>query len=192
MMKVKFLAVATGLMLLGACVTATPYQAATEDQKGYANQQIENDRWQVSFSGNSLTDRKTVETYLLYRAAELTSQQGFDHFRVVTRVTDADRNLVATGFSYDPFFTGFGCNYRFYGRYGRLAGFRHPASFGYRSRFGYNDPFWGGSNVREIIRYEASAEIKMGRGEKPDDVAFFSASEVLQNLSPSIVLPEVS
>ena len=33
------------------------------------------DRWKVSFSGNSLTDRNTVETYLLYRAAELTDQQ---------------------------------------------------------------------------------------------------------------------
>ncbi|MCR9194047.1 MAG: hypothetical protein NXH88_04895, partial [Hyphomonas sp.] len=60
------------LAFLGACATATPYQAALEGQKGYANQQIESNRWQISFAGNSLTDRQTVETYLLYRAAELT------------------------------------------------------------------------------------------------------------------------
>ncbi|MEM7493756.1 MAG: hypothetical protein AAF296_10260 [Pseudomonadota bacterium] len=192
MVQKRTLAAIAGLMLLGACVTATPYQAASDGQKGYANQQIESNRWQVSFSGNSLTERKTVETYLLYRAAELTSQQGFDHFRVVTRETDAERSLIATGFSYDPFYSGFACNYRFYGRRGRLSSFHRRASFGYRSRFGYNDPFWGGYDVREIIRYEASAEIKMGRGPKPDDVAFFSASEVLQNLSPTIVRPEVS
>ena len=191
MTKTRILAAVAGLALLGACATATPYQAAIDGQKGYANQQIENNRWQVSFSGNSLPDRKTVETYLLYRAAELTDQQGFDHFRVVTRDTEADRSLVSTGFGYDPFYSGFACNYRFYGPRGRISAFRHPASFGYRSRFGYHDPFWGGYDVREIIRYEASAEIKMGRGAKPDDAAFFSASEVLQNLSPTILRPEV-
>jgi len=33
-------------------------------------------------------------------------------------------------------------------------------------------------------------EIVMHKGVKPDDVAFFSASEVLTNLAPTIVLPE--
>ena len=68
----------SALLLLGACATATPYQAATEELHGYENQKIERNRWQVSFGGNALTDRQTVETYLLYRAAELTLQQGFD------------------------------------------------------------------------------------------------------------------
>ncbi|MEL7232052.1 MAG: hypothetical protein AAGJ85_06030 [Pseudomonadota bacterium] len=191
MVQTRILAALAGLALIGACATATPYQAAVDGQKGFANQQIESDRWQVSFSGNSLTDRKTVETYLLYRAAELTNQQGFDHFHVVTRETETDRSVVPTGFGYDPFYSGFACNYRFYGRRGRLSSFRQSASFGYRSRFGYNDPFWGGYDYREIVRYDASAEIKMGHGPKPDDAAFFSASEVLQNLSPTIVRPEV-
>ena len=77
------------LALLGACATATPYQAAMDSSsRGYSEQQIENNRFRVQFSGNSLTDRKTVETYLLYRAAELTKLNGYDHFRVVHRDTD--------------------------------------------------------------------------------------------------------
>jgi hypothetical protein len=43
--------------------------------RGYSEQQIENNRFRVQFAGNSLTDRKTVETYLLYRAAELTKAE---------------------------------------------------------------------------------------------------------------------
>ena len=74
--------------LLGACTTATPYQPNISGQKvqgGYSEQQVEPDRFRVTFSGNSLTSRETVEGYLLYRAAELTVQQGYDWFEIVER-----------------------------------------------------------------------------------------------------------
>ena len=85
MSRIRFVSALAALAVLGACATATPYQAALDGQKGYANQQIESNRWQISFAGNSLTDRKTVETYLLYRAAELTDQEGYDYFQVIQR-----------------------------------------------------------------------------------------------------------
>jgi len=182
------------LAFLGACATATPYQAANDSSRGYENQQIETNRWQVSFGGNSLTNRETVETYLLYRAAELTRQEGFDHFRVVRRETDEDSRLVATGFSsaYSPFYSGFYCDYRFYGPRG--ATFRRSA-FGPGRLSRFHDPFgygFGAPDYREIVRYEATAEIIMGRGEKPEsDPEFFDASQVLQNLEARIVRPEV-
>jgi len=181
-----------GLMLLGACATATPYQPARDGQRGFADQQIEANRWQVSFAGNSLTDRRTVETYLLYRAAELTAQNGYDHFRVVQRDTDEDSTFVPTGFSRTPYYSGFYCNYAFYGPYGRYRASAFPGAHYYRP--GYYDPFgygFGAGDYREIVRYEARAEIIMGRGDKPaDDPAYFAAGEVLENLSTSIVRPE--
>ena len=182
-----------GLMLLGACATATPYQPANNNQRGFTDQQVETNRWQVGFSGNSLTDRRTVETYLLYRAAELTDREGFDYFRVVQRDTDASSTFIPTGFSHRPFYSGFYCNYAFYGPYGRLGrhpGFAHP---GFR-RAGFYDPFgygFGAADYREIVRYEATAEIIMGRGEKPDDnPAYFTADDVILNLSGQIIRPE--
>jgi len=187
------------LALVGACATATPYQAASSGQKGYLNQQIESDRWNISFAGNSLTDRKTVETYLLYRAAELTDLEGYDYFRVVRRETDENRRYLSSGFGgYDPFYSNFFCDYRFYGRSGRLAGYprswrAHRAGFyGSRRPFGFHDPFWNSSwDVREVVRYEATSEIVMGRGETPEDPSFFNADEVLMNLSGQIVRPDV-
>jgi len=177
-----------GLLLLGACATATPYQAASDSQRGFADQQIETNRWQVSFAGNSLTDRRTVETYLLYRAAELTDQAGFDHFRVVQRDTESNSTFIPSGFSRSPYYSGFYCDYRFFGPATR---FRNP---GFR-RSGFYDPFgsqFGAGDYREIIRYEAGAEIIMGRGEKPaDDPAYFTADDVLLNLAGSIQRPEV-
>ena len=181
-MKIKtFIPALAALALLGACATATPYQAASSGAKGYADQQIEQNRWMVSFSGNSLTDRQTVEMYLLYRAAELTVQNGYDHFRLVQRSTDAEQSYVPVGGAYSPYFSPY---YRYWGPRG------YPVP--YRSAWArYNDPFWGApAEYREVTRFEATAEILMGKGEKPDDPAFFNAEDVLMNLSGRVLRPQ--
>lgn len=195
MLNLKSIAGLAALAVLAACATATPYQAASVGDRGYTDQKIETNRFQVQFSGNSLTERKTVETYLLYRAAELTAQNGFDHFRVVTRDTEADSRVIPIGGTYSPFYDHFHCNYRFAGPYGALYRPSYPAFYpgrvhpAYRSA--YNDPFWGGmTEYREITSYEATAEIQMGTGTKPDDPAYFDASQVLENLSGQIILPD--
>ena len=182
------------LLCLGACATATPYQAATNSNGGYQDQQIESNRWAISFSGNSLTDRQTVETYLLYRAADLTSENGFDHFQIVTRQTDAQSSFISNSFS-TPFF------YNFYGRgahlgFGRTR-FRSVRSSAFRGRrfgtFGFQDPFLTSPSVfQEQVNYEATAEIVMRKGEKPDDADYFDAEDVLINLSNAIILPKTS
>ena len=194
-MKNLVFALAAGIVL-AACATATPYQPAVNSNGGYTNQQIENNRWALSFSGNSLTDRQTVESYLLYRAAELTKQNGFDHFQIVTRETDEQSRFISTGFS-SPFF------YNFYG-FGPHAGFGRSSfrrsgfsTFGRRGfnsfgRFGgFNDPFFGGpTTFSQRVNYEATAEIIMRSGPKPEDAEFFDAEQVLVNLSGTIVLPD--
>ncbi|WP_370372644.1 CC0125/CC1285 family lipoprotein [Henriciella pelagia] len=180
-----FIPAIAGVALLGACATATPYQAASPNDRGYSNQRIEQNRFIVSFSGNSLTDRQTVETYLLYRAAELTVQSGYDHFHMVRRATDADTSFVPVGGSYAPYYSHFSPYYRFYGPRERRIGYPH-----YWDRWGYYDPFWGApSEYREVTRFEASAEILMGNGPKPDDPAYFDASDVMANLGPTILRP---
>src|SRR3546814_2720956 len=68
-------------LMLFACATPTPYQPLGTRGTGasgcYASQQIEQNRFRVSFSGNQLTSRERVENYLLFRAAELTVQNGY-------------------------------------------------------------------------------------------------------------------
>lgn len=76
------------LLALVACATSpTPYQAASNGF-GYREQQLESNRYRVSFAGNSATSLNTVQDYALYRAAELTVASGHDYFRVVDRSTD--------------------------------------------------------------------------------------------------------
>ena len=80
------LVAALGLVLAACAGKPTPYQPA-QGGFGYSEQQTEENRYRVSFAGNSATSRQTVEDYLLYRAAELTVQTGHDWFQVVDRNT---------------------------------------------------------------------------------------------------------
>jgi len=161
--------------LLAACATPTPYQQAGQaggSVYGYTEQAIERDRYRITFAGNSLTQRETVETYLLYRAAELTRERGYNHFTVVQRATDEDTRTWGG----DPFYSRFYVDYRYY----------HPR-YGW---YGWHDPFWDDRRYHETTRYEATAEIVMGRRPSGDDANDFNAGEVLQNLGPDIVRPE--
>jgi hypothetical protein len=163
-------------VLLAACATPTPYQQAGQaggSVYGYSEQAIERDRYRITFSGNSITDRETVETYLLYRAAELTRERGYEHFTVVRRATDEETRRYDT----DPFYSRFYVDYRYF----------HPR----HGWYGWHDPFWNDRHYRESTRYEAVAEIVMGRSPSGNEANDFNASEVLRNLGPNIVRPEM-
>jgi len=183
-----------GGIAVASCATPTPYQPATNSgaaRGGYSDQRIDGDRFQVSFAGNSLTSRETVERYLLYRAAELTVQNGFDNFVLVSRDTETtSRTYVDRGFGGG----GFGGP-----RWGGGYGYWRPSWRWYRPSYGWRswDPFFGDPfydndfDVRTINRYEATAEIVVGKGPKPGgNLRAFDAREVIDRLGPTIQLPE--
>ncbi len=186
MMARSSIAITAAFTLIGAlagCATPTAYQptvAGHAAQGGYSEFRVEANRWRVTFAGNSLTSRETVETYLLFRSAELTAQQGFDWFSI------ADRSTQDKGYAYVESYgphLGWSPTWRFHRR-----GFRHRAF----------DPFFDDSfffpdrfDVRTVDRFEATAEIVMGHGAKPaSDPRAFDARQVIANLQPRIRYPE--
>jgi hypothetical protein len=182
--KVASAAAALTLLALAGCTTATPYQPVGTQGRasgGYSDLRIEDNRYRVTFSGNTMTSRETVETYLLYRAAELTQSQGYDWFVMADRGTEKKSRTTID----QPFSTG---PYGWWGPSWRYRG----AGFGWR---GWDpvrgDPFWDRQiDVRTVDRYEASAEIVMGRGPKPaNDPRAFDARQVLANLNARLVTP---
>lgn len=189
---------AVAALLVSACATPTPYQplgTSSTNGGGYSEQPLEQNRFNVSFRGNSLTDRRTVETYLLYRAAELTVQQGYDWFTIVDKQTDRNTRVYADP---DPFYYntwGFGGywgpSWRLYSpRYGGWGPWGAWGRWGGGYGPGWGPGWGGGFDYRQVTSYEAHAEIFMGRGEKPaDDRRAFSAREVIERVGPAVVRP---
>jgi hypothetical protein len=77
----------------------TPYQpsAFSRAHYGYAQTETDANRVRVSFSGNAETSRETVETYLLFRAAELTLERGYDYFVVADHDVEANTQYAVAG-----------------------------------------------------------------------------------------------
>jgi hypothetical protein len=175
----KLLLAAAAALTVSACATATPYAPAAPGHKeGYAEYRVSPDRYRVTFAGNSVTSRDTVEMYLLFRAAEVTLQNGYDWFETTDRSTQRDTRYVGTP---DPWWGGSP-----YGPY-----WRPSWRFHRRGAWGPWGPRWGDDfDVQQINQYEASSEIVLHHGAKRDgDPHAFDAHQVIDNLGPRVTRP---
>jgi hypothetical protein len=169
MSPLKNIALGLGVaLLLAGCMTPAPYAPRRPGQvTGYTDREIAPGRWRVTFTGNSVTTRDTVEDYLLLRAAEVTVAAGGTHFMFDTRDTRTDTRLYA-----DPVgprgFYGYG---GFWGGY-----------WGFYPRWGY-DPFGPPLMISSTTRYEAYAEIVILRpGDERNERRAIDARAVIANM----------
>lgn len=177
------------LALGGCATTSTPYQPVSSANRvagGYSEVRLAQDRYSVTFVGNTLTSREQVETYLLYRAAELTVQQGFDWFVIQDRQLEhrVEQQYVPDPL-YSPRFSSDFAYWRPYWRYyGPIDGWHTWYPY-------YGDPFWADHiDRRTVERYEATAEIQMGHGAMPAaNLKAFDARDVMARLGPGIRPP---
>lgn len=162
----RILRLCGGILLtagLVACTAPTPYQPAT-DGFGYAEQQLEEDRYRITFTGNADTPREAVQNYLLFRAAEVTLESGHDYFTVAERSLDRSTRYFGT---VDPLYSR-GYLYR-------------------RDPFAYGALGSGTYTAHEINSYAASADIVVFEGEKsPGDVNAYDARSVIEQLRPAV------
>ena len=178
------------MSLLGAsgCSTTgplyTPYQAAVPGKFGFSEQRIEAARYRIVFEGNSRTTRQRVEDSLLLRAANVTLETGYDWFQIVNRATDPKTYQMRVPTIGSSWGGGFGYNggfasYRTWSpRYGWV--YVHQPAFGF-------SPFDDYGETREITRFQANAEIILGKGPKPRDrTDAFDARDVTSNLTPRL------
>ena len=161
------------LMLLATatgCVTATPYQPR-RNTYGYSEVQIDHRTVRVAFRGNAYTPREIVETYLLYRAAEVTLEHSFDYFLIVDGGIAARQRVEDYS---GPIFGGFG----FYSYGGH--------SHGVGTGLGLGIP----ESYYTYKGYDSSVVIKMYKGWAPqDDARAYGAKEVLEYLGPRVQRP---
>ena len=154
--------VITKLALLAViCLTlsscATPYQPSGF-RGGYSDFQVDANTFRVEFEGNGYTSDKYTSLYLLYRCAELTTQQGYDYFVIIGQEANSQTGFLTTPGSFQANTSG-----------SRTTGTMSP---------GFMIP---------ISFPSASAVIKVYKGDKPSDhPAAFNAKELLEYLGPKV------
>lgn len=166
---------ALGLLLAG-CASPAPYAPRREGQAtGYTDRELSTGRYRITFTGNDVTPRETVENYLLLRAAEVTLAAGSDHFMFDTRDTRSQTRYstlpepgVGPGWGWG---WGRGGFWRF-----------HP-------RWGY-DPFGPDVDIVTTTRYQAYAEIVLLTPEQAaHEPRAVNAREIIAHLGPAAAPP---
>lgn len=157
--------------LVAGCSSTTTYQPADErGAYGYTETQLGSNRFRVTFTGNSSTDKETVNDYAMLRAAELTLQNGYNWFNLVNRDTES-KSRSSSSISG---FNSFGGGTSVYQRCGLVS---------CQTVVSQSPRFGGGiSSSTTRTNYQASLEIKMGKNPMPDDAEAYNAQELAATL----------
>ena len=145
---------------LAACASLAPYGAqSSPGGQGYAEQRIESNRYRVTYNGVGAAGR--VADWALVRAADLTTEQGYDWFEVTQSWTD--------------------------GRPGGAGGVSPSVSIGGgSSRYGgYSASGVGvgvGLNFSGPQPTSTTLEVVLGRGQKPDRPNAYDARAVQSSI----------
>jgi len=192
--KHRFLitAAAAGSLVLAGCMTPSPYAPRIEGSNtGYTDQALTQNRYRITFTGNSATPRETVESYLLLRAAEVARAAGYESFIFDTRNTSANTAVSATPGFGDPYY-----GYSGYSGFGRRSGFSFGiGGGGYGGGIGYGGGLGVGSgfgfpydpNMDIVARtnYQAYAEIVLLSPEQAaNETRAIKATEVINRIRP--------
>jgi hypothetical protein len=167
--RVLPVALLTGALpiLLSGCMQPTPYQPRLEGQPtGYTDRELTHNRYRITFTGNTITPRETVESYLLLRAAEVTRAAGFTSFMFDTRNTRANTSVQTVPYMPPPD--------PFWGRRG---------AWGYWGGWGF--PYDPMMDVVVRTNYQAYAEIVLLTPEQAaHEPRAINAAEVISRIGP--------
>lgn len=152
----KKLSTLVAVMMVGC---ATPY-GRMGFMGGYEDLRLDETTFRVSAIGNGFASQDRVLGMVHLRCAEVTVENGYDYFEVLTGDSAVDESQILTGGST----TG-----RIKPRFG--GGFDYSETYSPPQAIGVN-------------KYRAMALIRVGKGERPANA--FDAKEVIKFLRPKI------
>ncbi len=163
----RLYAVLISVAALAACATEPVYAPAERPGgPGYEEQQIETNRFRITYIGRASADLAEIDDLALLRAADVTLAEGRAWFEVVNRRVEADSAAPPTS----PRFS-FGVGVGSVGRSGGVS-VGASTSTGVDAR----------GTPRGVV-----LEILLGDGEKPDGA--YAAAEVADNIRATRLSP---
>jgi hypothetical protein len=167
--RLVFSAAALVLAWVSACAPEKPYfgPRGADHPTGYTDEKLDQNRYRVTYSGSSATNRETVENFLLLRAAQVTDQAG-SHFFVF------DMRDTKSHTTYFSDFPGWGDGPRF-------GGYWHSWAYD-----GFDDEV----ESRPVTRFQAYAEIVLlTDAQAAREPRAINAQSIIQRLGPSAAPP---
>lgn len=156
-------------LTLGACASSPDYvESGSPEDHGYYTQKISDDRYRVVYNGNRRAGLERTRDYALLRAAEVTLREGYTWFEIVDRDTHTKTTRrPETRFGHERAYTidrdcgVLGCASRM-----------RPVTY----------TRWEAGNGREERRHSHSIEIRMDKGELPEDGRAYDAQSVISSM----------
>lgn len=152
----RFVAVLLALILAGC---ATPY-GKRGVLGGYTDARISEDTFSINVQANAATSQHTATLHALYRAAELTVENGFDHFTVIGGSDQTQTGAIAIPGQSTATTT-------FYGGQATTSTYTAPTI------------------VVPVVRRSSSLVIRAGKGATP--AGAHDARSVLKYLGPTVL-----
>ena len=166
-MKHLILTASTALALTACASGPAAYGPSDGRSLGFENTKIQSDRFRVSYTGRS---EAQARDYVLLRAAEITLNEGYSHFKVLGGVT-SDNGLNSPVSSHIG--VGIGS-----GGWGRRGGTNTNVNLG----LGVGDV----ARALEGNKVTESIEIILKPTGAPNDPSVYDAKDVTQNIRPAV------
>ena len=159
------------VFFVNGCAGPTQYHPSLEGT-GYSDYKISEDRYRVSYTANSLTNRKKVTQYLIYRAAQIALESKKENFVVLDQ---SDQHFSLPDYA--------------------------QGGETYRHHYFEHHHLWFGDDMvateelstptlEPLARYTASIDIMLySQGEPPAEGKAYNAREVIEVLGNTIVRP---
>tara|TARA_R110002167_G_scaffold363837_1_gene584798 strand:+ start:409 stop:933 length:525 start_codon:yes stop_codon:yes gene_type:complete len=157
-------------LLLVACAAPPPtnYQeSSTENEFGYTETQLTDTQYRIEFVGNRFTEESRIKDYAMLRAAELTTEKGYDWFTILASETDTETKtrpeMLVSGSARDQVVRKCG-----------LFGCSTYVTSGY-----------SGARIETYVvdgKVSTSLQIAMGSGEAKNPNTVFNAQELAKNM----------
>jgi hypothetical protein len=169
-------------VLLVSC--ATPYQPLGLTG-GYSEARFDETTYEIAFKANGFTSSDEVQRDILFRAAELTSQAGFDHF-VITDAKDLSRVVQQTTPATATTLTNLygGANVS-----GQVDQDGNISGYGATNLSNPPTPTFQPARTTFVIKPGERMLIKMGKGTKPEIQNAYQVTAILRYVGPSIKRP---
>ncbi len=165
-------------LLIAGCATQTPYKPAEKKgDQGYTETKLTNNRYRITFIGNSSTPKDTVKDYALLRAGELTLQEGYDWFQIAS--ADNDKKQRSGGY------VGGGVDVPAQTTVYQRCGMLRCSTAAVVTNPGFDSEVGGGVGPT-TTEYSSSIEIVIGKFPMPNNVESYDAKQLVRTLRQNL------